>query len=281
MEDELQLVNETINKVLDDQIQQKVIDQNVEIETCFILKKISEIVYADFIFNICPILFQTFTIYFINIEYSNNLQQINITDAVGLAFNYYGCFVHSVISGLLMTIEQICSNAYGASKFKLLGIYMQRAHLICHFLGIILIILNYFVVQHTIGLFTSDKAIIDNFKSFYKLMIFAVIFHVQSMINTSYMNVINKSFVSMIIGLISLGLHPFWCYFFMNVLKMGFHGLGFAIIFTYMLITLQGLFYIYIKRPLPESIFMYNKQSFEKLWDLFIKMMHNQKQVLD
>jgi len=254
----------------------KIIDDKDQFEKFFESEKIKEIFYlalpTTFFFG-CLFLQQTINLTFIGNLINDKKEKEDALNAVGFSHIYVNCLILSIIVGLVSGFDILGSNAFGSKNYKLLGYYLQRGQIICYIVLTSLLLIHYFFALKIISLFNiKDDVMFLIEKYIYYLFLYSLA-DIQFSINFRYINVIDKSYVNLIILFITLLFHPLWCYLFMMVWKeIGIiQGAGIALIVSQTINSLLGLIYIYLIKPLPESIFAFSKKSFIG-WKSYLKI---------
>ena len=91
-----------------------------------------------------------------------------------------------------------------------------------------------------------DEQVLGFVSEYICIMMFFVLFDVGYGINFRYFNIINKSHINLVILLVSITLHPMWCYLFMVVLKMGVQGAAISLVISQATNCIGGGIYIYM-----------------------------------
>jgi multidrug resistance protein, MATE family len=243
---------------------------NQKLEIIPALKEISWIAFPTVFFYMGVFMQQTINLVFIGHTYPENDKK-DALDGIGISHLYINCTLLSMVIGIISGFETLGSNAYGAKQYYLLGLYFQRAQLIGFLLTFILLIFHFFYATKIIALFGIEPSVLSYVDEYITIMMFMVIFDIQFSINFRYMNVVEKSNVNIIILALCTFLHPLWCYVFITCLGLGIKGAAYCLIISQFLLSFIGLLYLLIKRPIPESIFFYNKDSF-KGWFEYLKI---------
>lgn len=240
--------------------------QNTKLNICKALKEISWISFPTSLFYLGMFMQQTINLAFIGHTYEKE-NKTNALEGIGISHLYVNCSLLSIVLGIVSGLETLGSNAYGAKKYHLLGLYYHRSQLIAFTMVTILLVLQFFFATDIIAFFGIKQEVLYFVDKYIKVMMFFVFFDVQFGVNFRYLNIVNKSHVNLMIVIGCLLLHPLWCYIFINLLELGVVGAGISLIISQMLSSVSGLLYIHIAKPLPESIFGYRKDSFRGWWD--------------
>lgn len=239
-------------------------DTNNQI-TIFNYRKIKEIlllVLPTLLFFLSIFLLQTINFSFVGHYTKDTTQKQNTLDAIGITHIYVNCSIISIIQGLISGLDTLGSNAFGANKYKLLGYYFQRSQIICYSLLLVFLIFHYFFAIKILIWLNVKDGIVFYIKKYLPLCLLFAFFDIQFSFNFRYINIIEKSHYNLIFLLITLLFHPLWCYLFINVCDLGIEGAALSLTLSQFLNCCMGTIYIYIIKPLPQSIFMFNKYSF-------------------
>jgi len=146
-------------------------------------------------------------------------------------------------------------------------VYMHRARLIAFLFVIILTIFNYFFAIKIISLFDLGEEVIYFASRYIYLSLCYVMVDVMFSVNFRYLNIIGKSYVNLIVLLITICIHPLWCLIFINHLDLDALGCGIAMLISQALNTIITTLYVHIANPCPESYFFLNKDCFIGWWE--------------
>ena len=230
-------------------------------------KEICSIAFPTMLFFICLFLLQTINLTFVGHLIEDEQKKKDALDAIGISHIYINCSIISIISGLISGLETLGSNAFGAKKYKLLGLYLHRAQIISYGLVTIFLTFHYFFSLKIFVMMGIKDNIIININKYIKIAFLFCLVDVQFSLNFRYLNIIGKSFVNFICLLVSLILHPVWCYIFMVQLGYIIEGAAVALVISQLINSILGTIYLYFINPLPESIFCFNRNSFRGFWE--------------
>jgi MATE family multidrug resistance protein len=242
------------------------IDKDDNVELIPALKEIGVIVFPTMFFFIGVYLQQTINLMFIGHTYDKDNRK-DALDGVGISHLYINCSLLSWVVGIISGFETLGSNAYGAKRYYLFGVYLHRSILIAYSITFTLFIFHFIFAVKILSLLGIDENTLVFVSQYIRIMMFFTLFDVGYGINFRYFNIISKSHINLIILIISVVLHPMWCYLFMVIFKFGVQGAAFSLIISQATNCVAGLAYIYIYQPLPESIFFFNKDSFNGWWE--------------
>lgn len=234
------------------------------------LIEISKITFPTILFYFCLFLQQNINIMFIGNKYTGDAAE-NALNALGISNLYINVFILSIIVGMLTGFEAMGSNAYGAREYRLFGMYYQRSQIICNLINISLIAFHFTFSIDIISYFYHDDKVLAQIAVFIRPAMMFMLFNCQNSLNFRYLNIIKKAQVNVIFILVNTMLHPLWCYIALNYFDLGIPGVAYAMVLTQLLGTIMGCIYIYIIKPLPESIFFYNKHTFSN-WGSYFKI---------
>ncbi len=243
----------------------------------FDLEKIKELFYLAFpttLFFLCMFLQETINLLFIGYLIIDTKEKEESLNALGISHIYINCLIISIISGLMSGFDTLGSNAYGAKYYKLMGVYLQKAQIISFLILLCLLVFHYFFAVKIISIFITNNNILEKIAKYLNLLFLFCISDIQFSLNFRYLNVIDKSHYNLIFLFITLILHPLWCHIFMNIYgeKIGvIEGGAISLILSQTLNMIMGTIYIYLIKPLPDSIFCYNKSVF-KGWKNYLKI---------
>ena len=226
-----------------------------------IIKEISKIAYPTALFFFTIAFQQTISLSFIGKKYNNP----KIIDAMGISQLYINCFLLWVSMGLTTAMDTLCSNAYGAKKYYLMGLYLHRIRIITYLITILLSIFHYFFAIKILKLFKLDPEVYDYIEEYIYYLILYNLFDIQFSVNFRFLGILQKNTPCIIIIIITTCLNPLWCYLFIDILDFGVKGAGMAISLSQLLNMVLSSIFVHVTNPLPEAYFCFNKDCIRGL----------------
>ena len=202
---------------------------------------VSSIAVPVVFFYLASLLQQTTNLQFIGNVYDNK----SMIESIGLVNVYLNCTLMSFYSGLIAGIETLCSNALAAKRYKLLGYYFQRARIVSYSVTTFLALFHWITIRFILKAFKMNAEVtryiyiyifIFNFIRYgchycYANLVF-VFFDVQTASTMRLNNVIGKSYINLIVLLISLVFHPLWNYIFVVLMDLDVIGSAISYVIT-------------------------------------------------
>jgi MATE family multidrug resistance protein len=228
------------------------------------IKNITIMTFPTSLFFLCLYLQLTINLIFVGrtIEVANKEA---IIEGIGITHLYVNTTLLYVCIGLVSGFETLGASAYGIKNYRLFGLYYHRAIIVALVYAMVVITLHYFTALNVLILLGVKHEILEYIDSYLHTMIFYIVFDVLFSANFRYLNIINKSHINLITLIVTICLHPLWCYIFIVVLDMGVKGAGISIIISQFLNALAGTIYIWVIKPCPESVFFFNRDSFKSI----------------
>lgn len=217
------------------------------------------------LFFSCLFLQQTINLIFIG-NTESSIEKEDALNGIGFTHIYINCGCISIIAGLISGFETLGANAYGAKKYRLLGLYFQRSQLISYILVTIFLIIHYLFALDIFQAIGVNENTLKYISRYLPICLIFCFLDVQFSLNFRYLNIIEKSHYNLLFLIITLLLHPLWCYIFIIRLELSVEGAAISLVISQLINVLMANFYIYIIKPLPESIFMFYKSSFKGWW---------------
>jgi len=197
----------------------------------------------------------------INLFFVGHLDDSAILAGIGLGNMSLSIFGFCVICGFNSALETLVSQAYGMGSMYLCGVYLNKGRIIITiiFVPIVLILL------------LSDRILIslgqDQMSAYYALKYIQIIlpglfFQAHFDCIYSFLNCMNRSYIPMIVQLITMFFHGLWCYLFVHVGGLGFKGTSLATCVTYCLNLVIISIYVSCSKDLKEAWFLPNKDCF-------------------
>jgi len=221
------------------------------------------------LFFMCRFFQQLLNISFLGLKYENP----HMIDAIGLAHLYTNVLLFSFCIVCVYTLDFLGSRAFGQKNYYLYGILIHRTFITMYAILILLYIIHFFAASPFMLVISMDYQQYEYFDLYIKLFQLSYIFEFTHIIFIRYLNLIGKSYVSIIILVITMLMHVAFCYIYINLLDMVVAGAACATISTQFLNCILEIIYIWSVKPLPEVWFCFNKDSWsgQGLWD-FMKV---------
>lgn len=247
----------------DNRQQEENIQENItEISFLTLAKQSATIALPAILFFVCYNFMGMLNLIFIGQKHNND----NMIKGMGISNLYINCTLMAIVQGLLSGLDTLCSNTYSLKKYRLMGIYLNRARIIGYIATIILVIFHIFTLEHVLRLFRlNEEAIKYGTKYTYALLVY-IFFDVHGMVNFRYLNVVRKSHVNFFIFLFGLALHPLWNYIFIFYLDLDVVGAGISYALSRLIVCSISSIYLHYRNPIPETYFFFTKSCFKGLW---------------
>lgn len=232
-----------------------------------ILFKIFQIASPTLIYQFTVNLQSTIIYYFLNKRFKSDTELSgDIIEGIGFCYFLFDTTLNSIMNGLSSGFEIMGSQCLGSKKYKLLGLYLWRARIIC-FMAFLLFstILTFAMIplMSAIGKKETEKYYAQRF-----LYSYAFLYLFQSIDgpNYTYNNIAGKSYVNAIIMLSTSCFQILHSYIFIIVLDLDALGAGFSVCLTTFLNSFFSTFYIVYFQPIPNSVFFITKKCFKDLY---------------
>lgn len=194
-------------------------ESSKEISLIEALKEISIIAFPTILFFLCLFAQQSINLIFIGNFYEGKEKQ-NAIDGIGMSHLYINCTLLSIVVGIISGFETLGSNAFGAKKYYLMGLYLHRSLLISYILAFVILIIHFFTAVKVLSLFSIEENVLFYISKYIKIFMFFILFDVLFSVNFRYLNIIEKSYINLIILCVTLCLHTMWCHILINYLKL-------------------------------------------------------------
>jgi multidrug resistance protein, MATE family len=209
----------------------------------------------------------------LNIIFANKFLSRESGSAVGIGSLYINATGFYLGLGLLGGVDTLCSQAYGAKSFYLMGLYVNISRIVL--IGFFIFVCLPFIIYSETILFLINQPveIIPLTSRYVKSMIPSVFFALQFYVSEHYLQAMNIFNPGMLVTFITASLHSLWLYIFLGVLKCDIGGIGYAMGATHLLNYLIISVYIDNYKPNPESYFFWDKNSISliRIYD-YLKM---------
>jgi MATE family multidrug resistance protein len=205
----------------------------------------------------------------LNIIFANKFLGSVSGGAVGIGNLYLNATSFFFGLGLLGGVETLCSQAFGASSYYMMGLYINTSRIAL--IGFFLFIsLPFILISEYILLLISQTQEIASLSSDYiQSMIPSVFFALQFYASKSYLQSMNIFTPGMVVTFITASLHSIWLYLLVGFLNLGVKGIGYAMGLTSFLNFLILSVYIDSNNPNPQSYFPFdvNSVSIRRIYD--------------
>jgi MATE family multidrug resistance protein len=214
-------------------------------------------------FFLCLFLQQAMNISFISKTYNN----YKMVDAIGLSHLYINCSTFIVTAGLTNGLDALGSNAFSRGNNYILGLYINRARIVSYGFLIIMTIFNYFFGMQVLSYFSIDPEILEHCSHYLYKNLFMLYIEVTFNINIRILSITGKSMTNMKTLVVTVLLHPLWCYLFIVKLDLGVSGAAYALILSQFLNAASSSCYIFYYDPAPGSNFFPSAECFKGVWE--------------
>jgi len=232
-----------------------------------ILLNISYTAFPVALSFVCILLQQTVVLSFLGHKYNNQF----IIEGIGISNVYVNCSLLSVINGLTSAFDTFGANSLGVKNMKVFGYYYHKTLLISFSVGISILIFNFLFAVRIIAFCGLNAEIMFFCEQYIQILMFYVLFDIVFLTNFRYLNLVNMSYMNVVILVITLFFHPIWSYLTITVFDFGIKGGAISLVFTQFLNALFSSLWVLYYSPYPDSIFFFTKESFEK-WSEYIKL---------
>lgn len=238
---------------------QDIDEQEMKLYFLQCVKKISTIGFPTMLFFLSLYLQQTMCLSFIGRKYKNQ----DMINAIGIVNLYINCALFCFVVGLISGLDTLLANTIGSSSKYLFGLYIHRARIITYIFSIVLCIFHYYYGLKIIRLFSIDESTLIHCEGFIVVSLFYVLFDIQFGINFRILSILDRPTICVIILILSILMHPLWCYLFINFLDKGVLGAGYALLASQSSNMIVSTLYIHFSNVMPsESYFCINKDCF-------------------
>ncbi|XP_050207971.1 protein DETOXIFICATION 27-like [Mercurialis annua] len=241
------------------------VDQEDEVEEKFSRKlwvesqKLWEIVGPAIISRLA-----SFSMLVITQAFAGHLGDLELA-AISIANNVIVGFDFGLLLGMASALETLCGQAFGARKYYMLGIYMQRSWIVL-FLCCVILLPIYVFASPMLKLFgqPDDVAELSGLVSIYLIPLhfsFAFMFPLQRFLQCQL-----KNSVTAWISFVALAVHVFVSWLFVSQLQMGVIGTAMTLNFSWWVLVFGHLGYV-VCGGCPLTWNGFSMEAFSGLWD--------------
>ncbi|XP_073150037.1 protein DETOXIFICATION 40-like [Henckelia pumila] len=175
---------------------------------------------------------------------------------------------YGVMLGMGSAVETLCGQAYGAHKYEMLGIYMQRSTILLTLTGIPL--LTIYIFSKQILLFLGESKTVASAASLFvyglipQIFAYAANFPIQKFLQAQ--SIVNPSAY---ISAGALVVHLFLTWLVLYVFHWGLLGAGFVLSLSWWIIVVAQFVYILVSDRCKETWTGFSTMAFSGLWGFF------------
>ncbi|KAJ3673723.1 hypothetical protein LUZ60_005715 [Juncus effusus] len=191
------------------------------------------------------------------------LAAISIANTVVVGFNF------GLMLGMASALETLCGQAFGARKYHMLGVYMQRSWIVL-FLCAVLLLPMYFYATPILRLIgqPEDLAVLSGQVSIWFIPLhfsFAFLFPLQRFLQCQLKNFVNAAISGVVVVI-----HIFITWLFVSKMQYGLVGIAVTLNFSWWLTVI--VMYLYVAcGGCPITWSGFSMEAFSGLWE-FVKL---------
>jgi multidrug resistance protein, MATE family len=209
----------------------------------------------------------------VSVIFIGHLSSNHYLSAAGIATVTANVFGNSFIMGLGGPLSTLCSQAYGARNFKALKLSFQQSIAIMTVLCCSITLLWCFglPIMRSLG---QSHEIARDASQFLLCLIPALFTYAYAVCIQFCLYAQQKPRVVVLISMVIAIMHPFWCYFFMKTLDIGFLGAAYAISTSRTLEFLLLVLYMRMSTDSDISIQRQIKWTWEVMtgWQIYFQL---------
>ncbi|GLU13067.1 hypothetical protein SLE2022_297140 [Rubroshorea leprosula] len=206
----------------------------------------------------------SYSMFIITLAFAGHLGDLDLA-AVAIANNVIVGFDYGLLLGMASALETLCGQAFGAKKYYMLGVYMQRSWIIL-FLCCVLLLPLYLCASPFLKLLGQPKEVAELSGIVATLMIplhfsFAFQFPLQRFLQCQL-----KNMVIAWVSLLALIVHVFVSWLFVYRLQLGVVGTAITLNFSWWVLVF-GLFAYTVFGGCPLTWSGFSIEAFSGLWE--------------
>ncbi|CAI9087202.1 OLC1v1021216C1 [Oldenlandia corymbosa var. corymbosa] len=179
-------------------------------------------------------------------------------------------FAYGLMLGMGSAVETLCGQAYGAHKYDMLGIYLQRSTILLMATGIPLTLVYIFSKPILLALGESEEvaeaAALFVYGLIPQIFAYAANFPIQKFLQAQ-----SIIFPSALIAAVSLVIHVLLTWVVVYVLDWGLLGASLTLSFSWWIIVVAQFVYILMSEKCKKTWTGFSWQAFSGLWE-FLKL---------
>lgn len=218
-----------------------------------------------------PAIFFRVTSYSMNVitqAFAGHLGDLELA-AISIANTVVSGFNFGLLLGMASALETLCGQAYGAKKYHMLGVYLQRSWIVL-FLCAVLLLPVYFLATPVLELLGEPA---DLARAAGKTCVWFIPMHFAFVFVfplNRFLQSQLKNAVTAYISAVSIVVHVFVSWLVVSKLKLGLAGASLSLGFSWW-VTALGLFAYVVCGGCPLSWKGFSMEAFSELWE-FIKL---------
>ncbi|XP_050207970.1 protein DETOXIFICATION 27-like [Mercurialis annua] len=254
-ESKVPLLKHLVPKVQEDELVEEKFSRKLWVES----RKLWEIVGPAILARVA-----SFSMLVITQAFAGHLGDLELA-AISIANNVIVGFDFGLLLGMASALETLCGQAYGARKYHMLGVYLQRSWIVL-FLCCLLLLPIYLFASPVLKLLgqPNDVAELSGVVAIYLIPLhfsFAFMFPLQRFLQSQLQNN-----VTALISFVALAVHVVVSWLFVYKFQLGVVGTAMTLNFSWWVLVLGHLGYtIFGGCPLTWNGF--SMEAFSGLWD--------------
>jgi MATE family multidrug resistance protein len=238
-------------------IPKKLFDSNDQISTYECMSSLIKSSFPSIL-----VLFSLFLNDTINLIFAGRYFSSDEISAIGLGSFYVNSLGYIFGIGLLGGVDTICSQAFGAKQYFVVGVFINISKICLFAFSIFIIIPSIFLCRFFYSKIGQDGPAIELASQYVIFLIPFVIFSLQFHLKIRYLQAMDLFLPGMIVSISTTILHPFWCYLFIIIIPIGIKALSLSLSITSVLNYYLISFFINTYNPYPETQFEFSYEIF-------------------
>ncbi|CAI9087203.1 OLC1v1021218C2 [Oldenlandia corymbosa var. corymbosa] len=188
--------------------------------------------------------------------------------AAALGNNGIQILAFGLMLGMGSAVETLCGQAYGAKKYEMLGVYMQRSTILLVAAGLPLVLV--YIFSKPILLLLGQKKEVASAAALFvyglipQIFAYAANFPIQKFLQAQ-----SIIFPSAIISAVVLAFHLLLTWLALFKWNWGLLGGSFVLSFSWIMIVVAQFVYILVSAKCKQTWIGFSTQAFSGLWDFF------------
>lgn len=209
----------------------------------------------------------------INVIFAGKYLSSTDVSCIGLGTLYINATGFFLGLGLLGGVDTLCSQAFGARQFYLMGLYANISRIVLLAFYIFVCLPFILLSEYALEIMGQPEELILHTSLYVKSLLPSVFFSLQFYAHVHYLQAMNIFTPGMIVSFITALFHPLWVYIFLGIFNMDLIGIAYAMGITHMLNYVIMTIYIHYFNPHKETYFSfdYNSVNLKRILD-FLKM---------
>lgn len=195
---------------------------------------------------------------------AGHLQDPALLAAIGLGNMIQNCIFLAPICGFNSAVETLGSQAVGMGNYALAGVYLNRGRVVVTIVICFLLLLS-LNTKSILLLFGQDETVAGHTHNYIMVYMPAMFIFALSDLQRRFLNCFNKNTIPLCAVIISVFIHPFWCWYLAITLDMKITGIALAGLICHLTTFFIMSFFFWLDKDVEEACTLPDKRALQDL----------------